>query len=206
VVSRAIGPSLLRAAVLAGFVAGCGSSAPTPTPPPTTTPTPLPTPTPDRHITGPVDTDRVFQILLAAGIPVHQESLGPAGPNGEPVTTLYVVGGSVHIAIRQYTTAAAVAAAGFRSGSAIAIGDAPFEIWASNVVLDIGPMTPGARPDPPDPAVGVIALAVATALDPYLGPLSQRALTPLTLPSAPVPATPGPSPSPSPRPSSRPSP
>jgi hypothetical protein len=130
----------------------------------------------------------VFQILLAAGIPVHQESLGPGGSNGEPVATLYVVGDSVHIAIHQYATAAAVASAGYRSGSAVAAGDAPFEIWASNIVLDIGPVTPGVRPGSPDPTVGVIATAVVAALDPFLGPLAQRAVTPLTLPTAPAPS------------------
>ena len=186
---------------MAGVVAACGASSATPAgtvAPPAVTPTP--TTTPDRHILGTLDSNQVFQLLAAAGLGVRQESLGGPGPKGEPTVVLYLVDGVAHVAIRQYSTAAAVAKAGFRPRSAVAIGDAPFEIWASNIVLDIGPTDTRRKPAAPDPAVASSAFDIVSMLDPFMGPLQQRAVQPLTLPSTPVPATPAPAPTTAPSP------
>ncbi len=193
--------------VLAVLVAACGASAvtPTPTPPPAVV---IPTPTPDLHIGGSTDANRVFQILAAAGLPVHQESLGGPGPKGEPRLTLYVVAGAIPMAIGQYSSPKALAAAGYRPGSPVAKGDAPFEIWTSNVVVHLGEQTAGRLPGEPDAAVVTTAQRVVDVLDPYLGPLNQRAVQPVDLPSqAPTasPSTP-PSAAPSAKPKATPKP
>ena len=187
----------LVAAVVAVIATACGEP-PTRTPPPSAAVTPAPdaapTPSPDRHILGTLDTNRVFQLLVAAGLPIHQESLGGPGPKGEPTVILYLVDGPVHVAIRQYSTPAAVAAAGFKPKSVVAKGDAPYELWSSNVVLDIGPSTAGVKPVAPDADVSAAANALVHALDPFIGPFQQRAVAPLLLPSTPAPTTPSPSP------------
>jgi hypothetical protein len=184
--------------VLGLLVAACGASAvtPTPTPPPVVV---VPTPTPDLHIIGPTDANRVFQILAASGLPVHQESLGAPGPKGEPRLTLFIVADAVPIAIGQYSSPQAVAAAGYRPGSAVAKGDAPVELWTGNVVLHIGDQTPGRMPAPPPDFLTSTAQRIADVLDPYLGPLNQRAVQPVVLPSQ------APTASPSARPSAPPS-
>ena len=182
---------VLGAAALGAVVVACGASAVTPTP----TPAPVtvtPTATPDRHIVGPTDANAVFQILANAGLPVTQESIGAPGPKGEPRLTLYVVAGAYPIAIGQFSSAKALAAAGYRPGSAVAKGDAPFEIWASNVALHIGDQSAGHMPGDPEQGLTTIAQRVVNALDPYLGPLNQRAVQPVTLPTQPFVASPSP--------------
>ena len=176
---------------LGGIVVACGASAVTPTP----TPAPVtvtPTATPDRHIVGPTDANAVFQILANAGLPVTQESIGAPGPKGEPRLTLYIVAGAYPIAIGQFSSAKALAAAGYQPGSAVAKGDAPFEIWASNVALHIGDQSAGHMPGDPEQGLTTMAQRVVNALDPYLGPLNQRAVQPVTLPTQPFVASPSP--------------
>ena len=187
-------PLSVAVIVIAGLAAACGGSGATP--PPSTAPAPslapTPSPSPDRHILGPLDTNRVFQLLVGAGRAIHQESLGGPGPKGQPAVILYLVDGPVHVAIRQYTTPAAVAAAGFKAKSTIAKGDAPYELWASNIVLDIGPSAKGVKPVAPDTDVAATAAALAEILGPYIGPFQQRSVAPLALPSVPASATPVP--------------
>ena len=145
-------------------------------------------------MTGTLETNEVYQLLVGAGLDVRQESVSGPGPGDEPTVTLFVVTGAAHFAIRQYTTAEAVAAAGFTSGSAVAVGDAPFELWATNIVLDIGPTDAKAVPTAPDAPVASAALSIVAALDPYIGPFRQRAVNPLILPSSPAPPSPSASP------------
>ena len=145
-------------------------------------------------MSGTLETNEVYQLLLGAGLDLRQESVSSPGPGREPTVTLFVVTGAAHFAIRQYTTAEAVAAAGFTPGSAVAMGDAPFEFWATNIVLDIGPTDARALPKAPDAVVASAALSIVAALDPYIGPFQQRAVNPIVLPSSPAPPSPSASP------------
>ena len=153
---------------------------------------------PDLHISGSVDVNRIFQILAAAHLSVHQETLQGAGPNGEPSATLFIVDGSIKVAIDSFSSPAAVANAGFTSGSKPVRGDAPYTFWAHNIVIHVGNQQPGALPAGPDQATTIAAEEIARVIDPYIGPLTQRSVTPIVLPSTPEPAVATPTPTPAP--------
>jgi hypothetical protein len=69
-----------------------------------------------------------------------------------------------------------------------------------NILLEFGPHSTNDRtPAPPEPEKIDAALYLVRALDPLLGPLSQRSTVPLPLPTpraTPAPATDSPSPTP----------
>jgi hypothetical protein len=154
--------------------------------------------TPNLHITGSVDANRIFQLLAAARLSVHQETLQGAGPKGEPNATLFIVDGSIKVSIDSFSSPKAVASAGYTDGSRPVRGDAPYTFWASNIVIHVGNQQPGALPAGPDFATQVAAEEIARAIDPYIGPLTQRSVTPLVLPSTPEPAVATPVPTPAP--------
>jgi hypothetical protein len=163
---------------------------------------------------GSVDANRVFQLLAQAKLAVHQETLQGAGPKGEPNATLFIVDGSIKVSIDSFSSPAALAAAGYTAGSKPKRGDAPYTLWAANIVIHVGNQQSGALPAGPDSATQVAAEEIARAIDPYLGPLNQRSVVPIQLPSTPEPpvvtpapaATPTPSPTPRPTPTKKPKP
>ena len=197
------------AALVAGlvFVAACG---------PSTAVTPAPSGggpgasgvagPPDLHITGSVDVNRIFQLLAAAHLSVHQETLQGAGPKGEPSATLFIVDGSIKVAIDSFSSPAALASAGYTRGSKPVRGDAPYTLWASNIVIHVGNQQPGALPAGPDQATTIAAEEIARSIDPYIGPLTQRSVTPIVLPSTPEPAVATPTPTPAPTATPKPTP
>jgi hypothetical protein len=158
--------------------------------------------TPDLHIEGSVDANRIFQLLAAAHLSVHQETLQGPGAHGEPNATLFIVDGSIKVSIDSFSSPAAVAKAGYTSGSRPVRGDAPYTLWAHNIVIHVGDQRSSALPAGPDQATTFAAAEIARAIDPYIGPLNQRSVVAIQLPSTPEPvlATPTPSPSPSPSP------
>ena len=184
----ACGPSTGPASLPAGGASGAAASAAIP----------------NLHITGSVDANRIFQLLAAARLPVHQETLQGPGPKGEPTATLFIVDGSIKVSIDQFSSPKAVAAAGYTAGSRPVKGDTPYTIWASNIVIHIGNRSATALPAGPDGATQAAANEIARAIDPYIGPLTQRSVVPLELPSGGQPAatdeaTPTPAATPTPR-------
>jgi hypothetical protein len=155
-----------------------------------------PAATPNLHITGSVDANRIFQLLAAAHLSVHQETLQGPGPKGEPNATLFIVDGSIKVSIDSFSSAKAVATAGYTEGSRPVRGDAPYTLWASNIVIHVGNQQPGALPAGPDQATTFAAEEIARAIDPYIGPLTQRSVVPIVLPSTPEPAVATPAPTP----------
>lgn len=209
-----VGTCLVALLALALLVAACGSSS---TPPPSDglagSGGPSAAATNSLHIDGSVDANRVFQLLAAARLAVHQETLQGPGPHGEPNATLFIVDGSIPVSIDSFSSPKAVAEAGYTAGSHLVRGDAPYTIWAANIVIHVGNRQTGALPAGPDTATQQAAAEIVRVLDPYLGPLSQRSVVPLDLPSTPQPsatpsATPTPSPtaSPTPKPTAKPKP
>ena len=193
--------------IVVGVIAACGPGpTPAPTSAPVASPTPAGAPASDRHLFGTRETNEVYQLLVGAGLVVRQEGIGGPGPGGEPPVTLFVLIGPEHVAIHQYTTAAAVAMAGFIPGSTPAVGDAPFEFWAANIVIAIGPANAKLLPGPPDASDDAAAFSIVDALDPYIGPFEQRAVSPLILPSTPAPPSPSAHPTPTPKPARTPRP
>ena len=158
--------------------------------------------TPDLHIDGSVDANRIFQLLASSHLSVHQETLQGPGPKGEPNATLFIVDGSIKVSIDSFSSPAALAAAGYTSGSHTVKGDAPYTLWATNIVIHVGNRQPGALPAGADEATRDAANEIARAIDPYIGPLTQRSVAPIELPSTPEPpvATPTPAATPSPSP------
>jgi len=187
------------ATVLAIALAACGgNSAP---PPSSANPAASSATSQDRHLAGNVDPNRIFQILAAAGLPVHQESLG-AGPSGEPVSVLFVRDGFQALAIQQYSSPKAVTQAGFKPGTKIGKGDSTYTFWTANIVINLGPSDVGVIPATPTVELQSEAARVVAVLDPFIGPFYQRSVDPVTLPSTPAPAAPEPTASPrSPAPS-----
>jgi hypothetical protein len=175
-------------ALVIGLAACGGNSSPQPT---GIAAAATPAPTQDLHITGNADPNRIFQILAAAGLPVHQESLG-AGPSGEPVSVLFVREGFQALAIQQYSSPKALLEAGFKPGRKIGKGDSTYTFWAGNIVLNLGPRDDRIVPAAPTTELQADAARIVAVLDPFLGPLQQRSVVPITLPSTPVPATPPP--------------
>jgi hypothetical protein len=187
------------ATVLAIALAACGGSS---TPPPSSANAGASAATiQDRHLTGNVDPNRIFQILAGAGLPVHQESLG-AGPSGEPVSVLFVRDGFHPLAIQQFSSPKAVTQAGFKPGTKIAKGDSTYTFWAANIVINLGPSDAKSVPATPTVELRTEAARVVAVLDPFIGPFYQRSVDPILLPTTPVPPTPEPTASPkSPAPS-----
>jgi hypothetical protein len=185
---------------LALIVAACGPSAtPAPSGSAGTSADTSAVATLSLHIDGSVDANRVFQLLVAAHLSVHQETLQGPGPHGEPNATLFIVDGSIPVSIDSFSSAHALAVAGYTAGSHTVRGDAAYTIWAANIVIHVGIRQAAALPAGPDTATQQAAAEIARVLDPYLGPLNQRSVVPLELPSTPEPiATPSPSPTPSP--------
>lgn len=144
--------------------------------------------TPNLHIVGSVDANRIFQLLAAAHLSVHQETLQGPGPKGEPTATLFIVDGSIKVSIDQFSSPKAVAVAGYTEGSRPVKGDASYTIWAANIVIHIGNRAATALPAGPDGATQAAANEIARAIDPYIGPLTQRSVVPLDLPSTAQPA------------------
>jgi hypothetical protein len=165
-------------------------------------------PTANIHIDGSVDANRIFQLLAAARLPVHQETLQGPGPKGEPNATLFIVDGSIKVSIDQFSSPRAVATAGYTAGSRPVRGDAPYTLWAANIVIHIGNRQSGALPAGPDGATVAAAGEIARAIDPYIGPLTQRSVVALQLPSTPQPSVEAPTPTPaataSPKPTPKP--
>jgi hypothetical protein len=192
----------LLSAIVVALVAACGGNS---TPSPSTTAPSASVAAVDRHLSGNVDANRLFQILSGAGLPVNQESV-TAGPNGEPTTILFLKDGFQALTIEQYSGPKAVSDAGFTPGSKLVKGDSPYTFWAVNLVIRLGPRIPNALPAGPTLDLQNEAARVVNAIDPYIGPLQQRSIAPVALPSTPEPVKPSPSPStksPAPSPSKK---
>jgi hypothetical protein len=194
------GAALIAAglAVAVGLVA-CGGASATLTP---TTPPPPPTSSPDRHIRGSIDPNKVFQILASGGLVVNQESLSSTA-QGEPVQVLFVRDGFQPLTIAQFSNAAAVAEAGYKRGTKLVKGDSPYTFWAGNIVIHYGPRDTNSWPGAPGPDLQAEALKIVAIIDPYMGPLQQRSVVPVALPSTPEPTV-EPSTAPTPKPSAKP--
>ncbi len=203
---RALRTGLARCALVTVAVIGLAACGGNSTPPPSSAnPAASSKTTQDLHITGNVDPNRIFQILAAAGLPVHQESLG-AGPSGEPVSVLFIRAGFQPLAIQQFSSPKAVREAGYKPGTKVGKGDSTYTFWAGNIVVNLGPQDDKVVPATPTVELQAQAVRMVAVLDPFIGPFEQRSVVPITLPTMPVPATPEPTAtprSPTPSPSKR---
>jgi hypothetical protein len=183
--------------VVAIVVAACGASA-APTPAPTAAPTPVITP--DPHLKDPATIQVVYRALVAAGLKVTANTASTA-PSGEPVKQISATYDNWPLILSEFSSGAALAKrVAFDPKKGPRAGDAPYVLAGLNILVEFGPKTTNAVPKVPPAERRADALALVAALDPLLGPLSQRSIDPLQLPNVPATAAPSTRPSPTPRP------
>jgi len=187
---------VVSAAVLLG---GCSGSA-TPSPAAGPTASPVPVVTPDPHLTDPADLDTIFAELSRAGIKITPINAVAAT---EPIRRINATYLDWPLIMSEFSSGPAlIATRRFVPGKAPTRGDAAITIVGLNIMLEYGPkVTNSVTPEVPEAKYREAAEALVRALDPLLGPLAQRSVEPLLLPTASPPPSPSGSPGPSPAPS-----
>lgn len=168
-------------AVAAALVAACGATA-APSPSPTVRPTPVITP--DPHLDPPASVDEVFRLLQRAGIRITPNTAS-AGAGGEPVKRINATYAEWPLVLTEFSTPEAlVAAASFDPSTPPAVGDPAYVLIGMNIQIEFGPHTTNQRtPAAPSEQQQAAAVALVAALDPLIGPLTQRSVAPIALPT-----------------------
>jgi hypothetical protein len=168
--------------VLIATVAACSTAA-APTAPPTPAPTPLVTP--DPHLADPAAADVVYRALVAAGLRVTANTAS-SSPGREPVKQINATLGSWPLIVSEFSTSAALRkAVTFDPRKGPGRGDAAFALAGLNILVEYGPKATNVVPKAVPAERLNDAEALGRALDRLLGPLSQRSVQPLPLPTAP---------------------
>lgn len=178
------------------MVGGCAGSA-TPSPSAAATPRPTPLITPDPHLTDPADLDTIFAELTKAGLVITPINAGAADEPRRRINATYL---DWPLILSEFSSGPALrATTGWIPGAAPVRGDAPFTIIGLNLMFEYGPkVTNDATPAQPEQRYRDAALGLALVLDPLLGPLEQRSVVALLLPTATPPVTPTAAPTPAP--------
>jgi len=172
--------------VIALVAAACGGAAS-----PSPEPSPTPTPTPDPHLADPADVQDVYKALVRAGLDISVNNASGGGAGKEPRRRYAASLGGWPLELIEYSsTAAREADFGYVSGSPPEKGNPPYTFAGLNIAVTFGPDNRKVVPEVPDKRYQDVAQELGDTLDIYLGPLSQRTVTALSLPA--------PSPSPSP--------
>jgi len=154
-------------------------------------PSPTPTPTPDPHLADPADVQDVYKALVRAGLDISVNNASGGGAGKEPRRRYAASLGGWPLELIEYSsTAAREADFGYVSGSPPEKGNPPYTFAGLNIAVTFGPDNRKVVPEVPDKRYQDVAQELGDTLDIYLGPLSQRTVTALSLPA--------PSPSPSP--------
>jgi hypothetical protein len=180
----------LGAALLA---AACGSTPATVAP--SATPV-APTPTPNPHLSDPASVDDLYNALLKGSLQISANS-ADAG-SGTMVKRLHLTYDAWPLVLTEYTSAKTLlSGSGFNPKAKPAFGDPPFALAGLNILIEYGSNTQNGPPAAPDPRFVTAFQQLVQIVDPLLGPLQQRSVTAVALPTP----TPAPSVSASPKPS-----
>jgi len=183
----------LGAALLA---AACGSTpatvAPTVTPPP-------PTATPNPHLTDPASVDVVYNALVRAGLQISANSADTG--TGAMIKRYHLTYDAWPLVLTEYTSAKTlVSESGFNPKAKPVLGNPPFALAGLNILIEYGSSTQNGPPAAPSAQFVSAFQQLVAIVDPLIGPLQQRSVTPVVLPTP----TPPPSASPAPHPSASP--
>ncbi len=179
------------------LVAGCGGGNATPQPSASAS---TPSSTPDPHLAAPAKVDDVFRLMGSAGIRIIPNTASE-GTTGEPVKRITATYADWPLVLTQFSSESALRRVGkFDPSVRPQRGEAPYIVVGLNIMIEYGPRnTNDASPQPADPTHEKALMALIAAMDPLLGPLSQRSVKPIPLPgSSTVPASTAPSVSASP--------
>ena len=183
----------LGAALLA---AACGSSPATVAP---TVPPPPPTATPNPHLTDPASVDVVYNALMKAGLQITANSADAT--TGAMVKRLHLTYDAWPLVLTQYTSAKTlVLESGFNPKAKPVLGNPPFALAGLNILIEYGSSTQNGPPAAPSAQFVSAFQQLVQIVDPLIGPLQQRSVTPVVLPTP----TPAPSASAPPHPSASP--
>jgi hypothetical protein len=170
------------------LVAGCGSS---PSPSPSAVPA-TPVITPDPHLKAPAHVDDVFRLVGARGLKIIPNTASES-TKGDPVKRITATYNDWPLVLTEYTSPVALRNVGkFDPSERPRRGEAPYIVAGLNILIEYGPRnTNDPAPVAADPAHQQALMTLVSALDPLLGPLSQRSVQNIALPGAtPVPAAP----------------
>ncbi len=183
---------VLGAALLA---AACGSTPASATP--SITPAP-PTATPNPHLSEPASVDAVYNALIKAGLQISPNS-ADTGTGGGMVKRLHLTYQAWPLVLTEFTSGKALlATTGFNPKARPVLGDPPYAIVGLNILMEYGSSTQNGPPAAPAPQFVTAIAQIVAVLDPLIGPLQQRSVTPTSLPT-PTPApTLAPTPTPAP--------
>jgi hypothetical protein len=196
---------LLGLALAAALLAACGSTPATTIP--SATPA-APTPTPNPHLSDPASVDAIYNALLKAGLTISANS-ADAG-TGAMVKRLHLTYNAWPLVLTQFTSAKTlVSASGFDPRAKPVLGNPPFALAGLNILVEYGSSTQNGPPAAPGPQFVSAFQQIVQIVDPLLGPLQQRSVTPVVLPTpTPAPsvsvAPPSVKPKPTPKPSKKP--
>jgi hypothetical protein len=178
----------VTALVAVVLVAGCGAAASTPAP---GTSGGAPLVTPDPHLTAPAHVDDVFRLLGSAGIRIIPNTASE-GTTGDPVKRITATYTDWPLVLTEFSSASALRrVGGFDPSEPPRRGEAPYILAGLNILVEYGARnTNDPAPVPADAAHLKALMALVAALDPLLGPLSQRSVQPIALPGVtPAPPT-----------------
>lgn len=169
--------------LVVGFlVTACAAAA---TPPPTITAVATPVVTPDPHLTAPASVDEIFRLLGGAGLRITPNTAS-GGPDEEPLKRINATYASWPLVLSEFTSAEALRKVGrFDIRKPPGRGESPYVLAGLNILVEFGPkVTNDARPPIPEPVKQAAFLQLVAVLDPLLGPLAQRSVEPVPLPTA----------------------
>ena len=169
------------------LVAGCGGGNATPQP---SSSSGTPSNTPDPHLAAPAKVDDVFRLMGSAGIRIIPNTASE-GTTGEPVKRITATYANWPLVLTEFSSESALRrVAKFDPAVRPHPGEAPYIVVGLNIMIEYGPRnTNDAAPQPADSAHEQALLALVAAMDPLLGPLSQRSVRTIPLPGASFPAS-----------------
>jgi hypothetical protein len=174
------GLGAVTALVAAVLVAGCGGGPSATAPAASATPLP----TPDRHLAAPAHVDDVYRLVSAAGIKIVPNTASE-DPKGDPIKRIAATYADWPLVLTEFSTASALKTVGkFDTSIKPKRGEAPYIVVGLNIMIEYGPRdTNDVTPVAADPAHQKALMALVAALDPLVGPLTQRSVVAIALPT-----------------------